>query len=414
MSPAQVLLIDDPLTHTEALGCLIDLRPTHGVRTGAMTTRDRWGAAPDVKLIGAFSREELRPLCPEFMEVPDDSAPVVLVCGRCVAPIEDVVRLHEGDELRCAETDERIALCVPHGVVRDRATALSAWADDAGLPPARVRKAPGVVMLRRPWDVRVARDALIAHDLEVLLVGPREGKIDPRAMVVGDDPDAPDHVRVRVCAGASVGAGAILDVTHGPIVVDERGVVRPGATLIGPCYVGKDAVVLDRAIIKSNTAIGPVCKVGGEVGGTIFQGFANKAHDGHLGDSWIGEWANLGAGTMNSNLLNTYGEVSCSATPGAERERTGETFLGAMIGDHVKTAIGTRIMTGAVVLTGTMWASGAPISGTTGRFAWVTDDGWKHYRVDKFLSVARAVMARRGLEMGEAYIARLRELAGEA
>jgi bifunctional N-acetylglucosamine-1-phosphate-uridyltransferase/glucosamine-1-phosphate-acetyltransferase GlmU-like protein len=37
-------------------------------------------------------------------------------------------------------------------------------------------------------------------------------------------------------------------------------------------------------------------------------GYSNKAHDGYLGDSVIGEWCNLGAGTSNSNVMNTAGQ----------------------------------------------------------------------------------------------------------
>jgi hypothetical protein len=142
----------------------------------------------------------------------------------------------------------------------------------------------------------------------------------------------------------------------------------------------------------------------------VFQGFANKVHEGFLGDSWVGEWTNLGAGTTNSNLLNTYSEVAAQLEPGGSRERTGETFLGAMIGDHVKTAIGTRIMTGSVVHSGAMWAASKAISGCVGRFAWVTDDGDRQYRLTKFLDVMRQVMSRRDVEPSDAYLARLRLL----
>jgi UDP-N-acetylglucosamine diphosphorylase/glucosamine-1-phosphate N-acetyltransferase len=205
-----------------------------------------------------------------------------------------------------------------------------------------------------------------------------------------------------------------LDATLGHIVIDDDAVVRPGAIICGPAYIGPHSHVLDRCLIKPNTVIGPHCKVAGEIGGTIFQGFANKAHDGHLGDSYIGEWANLGAGTTNSNLLNTYGEVIAKAfgpdgKPGSN-ERTGEQFLGAIIGDHGKFAICTRIMTGAIVGTGTMWAATAPVTGTVPRFSWVTDAGVKPFAMAKFIEVARAVMGRRKVAMSAAYIARLTEL----
>jgi hypothetical protein len=150
-----------------------------------------------------------------------------------------------------------------------------------------------------------------------------------------------------------------------------------------------------------------VCKVGGEITGVIFQGHTNKAHEGFLGDSYIGKWVNLGAGTTNSNLLNTYGPVV------VDRQRTGETFMGCVLGDHVRTAIGTRIMTGAVVGTGTMWAASKPITGRTAPMRWVTDAGEKPYRPEKFLEVAIAAMARRDARTTPAEQARFVELAGQ-
>jgi hypothetical protein len=151
--------------------------------------------------------------------------------------------------------------------------------------------------------------------------------------------------------------------------------------------------------------------VAGEVGGTIFQGYANKAHDGHLGDSWIGEWANFGAGTTNSNLLNTYGEVIAQASNGDQRVRTGLKFLGCIVGDHVKFAILTRIMTGSVFGTGSMIAK-ADAPTCVGRFEWITEERRQPYRWEKFAEVAEAAMARRTVKMSAAYAKRLKGLAG--
>ncbi len=168
--------------------------------------------------------------------------------------------------------------------------------------------------------------------------------------------------------------------------------------------------MLERATIRQNTAVGPWCKVNGEIGGVLFQGYSNKAHDGYLGDSFVGEWVNLGAGTTNSNLLNTYGEVITRATPDGKHERTGETFLGAIIGDHVKTAICTRIMTGSVLHTGGMFATTAAVSGCVAPFTWATDAGQRPYRFEKFIEVARAAMSRRKITPSGAYTTLLRDL----
>jgi hypothetical protein len=119
---------------------------------------------------------------------------------------------------------------------------------------------------------------------------------------------------------------------------------------------------------------------------------------------------NLGAGTTNSNLLNTYGEVICIAAPGMSNERTGQQFLGAIVGDHVKTAICTRIMTGSILHTGSMFAQSAAVSGCVPGFSWCTDAGRRPFRFEKFLEVAKAAMKRRKLEPSAGMIERMRAL----
>ena len=182
------------------------------------------------------------------------------------------------------------------------------------------------------------------------------------------------------------------------------------AAICGPCSIGREAVIVDHALIKPNTVVGPVCKIGGEVGGTIFQGFTNKAHDGHLGDSWVGEWVNFGAGTTNSNLLNTYGEVSMRLGPEGPLHRTGLTFQGAIVGDHVKFTINTRLMTGTVAGTGAMIATTASPPATIRRFAWLTDRGEQVFRFEKFVDTAARVMVRRNQVPSDAYVDALRSL----
>ncbi|MFN9994132.1 MAG: hypothetical protein ACK54H_12380, partial [Phycisphaerales bacterium] len=103
-------------------------------------------------------------------------------------------------------------------------------------------------------------------------------------------------------------------------------------------------------------------------------------------------------------------EVIAKASHDDRNERTGETFLGAIIGDHVKTAICTRIMTGSVLATGGMFASTLPVNGSTQPFAWVTDAGEKRYRLDKFLEVMAAAQARRNITATDAYIDRISAL----
>ncbi|MCU0688251.1 MAG: hypothetical protein MUE97_00700 [Phycisphaerales bacterium] len=415
------IIFDDGLGK---LGALTDLRAAFDLRTGAWTSAWRLRRLLDLNVLGlvtpgagaagdsraatraaalatvtseyhAYAKQIAR-AADALLSIP---AGTLVINGRCVLPPEEIGRLELGQALVEKVTGHVIAA---------RFTKAEHYVEffksfSASVAPWTI-SVERRVMLSRPWHIRTFRDQALTQDLlDIAAGGESSSEIPEGVTVIGDAP-----LLIRDDHGAKVYPGVIIDVEHGPVVIDEHATVRPGAVLIGPLYVGRHATVLDKALIKSNTSIGPWCKVAGEVGGTIFQGYANKAHDGHLGDSYVGQWANLGAGTTNSNLLNTYGEVTMRATAQDSLERTGEQFMGAIIGDHVKTAICTRIMTGATLHTGAMIAMTAAVSGNVPPFAWCTDEhppGTKTFRLDKFLDIARTVMGRRKLTMSEAYAA---------
>ncbi len=391
-----VILFDDGRGE---LSPLTDLRPAFDIRTGALTTAERIRRMHAPPVLAWTALPELEALRREMPDIAwagsgQINGAAIYLSGRCPLPPAEVWTLQPGQALIERASGEIIAAHAANS------------ADHLGQIDSRKFAAiehDGHALLSRPWHVRKFRDACIAADLQ-LLVGQTSAALTAGVTLFGEK----GHF---IAPSARIYPSVVLDTENGPIVIDEHAVVRPGAIISGPAYIGPHSTVLDRAVIRANTAIGPHCKVAGEVSGTIFQGFANKAHDGFLGDSWVGEWVNLGAGTMNSNLLNTYSEIICRATPDGPNERTGETFLGAIIGDHVKTAICTRIMTGSILHTGSMFATTAPVSGTVGRFTWATDAGQRPYRFEKFLEVARAAMARRKIEPTPAYVARLRALA---
>jgi len=389
-----------------ALSPLNDLRPAHAIRTGALTTAERLTEAFDLDPIGIVVPSELAELAREQTALPVNEPPepgdneILMINGRCPLPIEPIERLALGEVAIERQTRDMIAVRLTAGGVN---TLLS-----GGNPEMRTVEIDDRVLMRRPWDWRAFRDRCLEYDLASIM----------RTMLKIDQ--APRGVTILGAQGVAIhpetdiAPGVVLDADRGPIVVEENATVRPGAILVGPVYVGPGSTVLEHALIKPGTAIGPVCKVAGEVAGTLFQGYANKAHAGHLGDSWIGEWVNLGADTTNSNLLNTYEEIVARAAPDAKREKTGQTFLGVTMGDHTKTAIGTRIMTGSVVGTGTMYAAGAAMSGTLAPFSWVTDSGSKPYRLGKFVEVAMSVMDRRGIQQSQGYARRLTVLHEQA
>ena len=136
-----------------------------------------------------------------------------------------------------------------------------------------------------------------------------------------------------------------------------------------------------------------MCKIGGEVSNSIFSPFTNKAHDGYVGDSFIGSWVNLGAGTTTSNLKNTYGEVSMEI--GSQEYKTGRRHLGSIIGDHSKTAIGTRLNTGTYIGFNSLLAGPGLTPKFIPSFSFWTEKGIEKYELNKAIEVARRMLDRR-------------------
>ncbi len=403
------LVIFDDRDHVAAgepvvdLSPLDDLRAVFDVRTGMLKTRQRLARQWPGGLAALWVPRELEAVAALAADTAVNLLPeggrFLCVNGRWIYPAAQFDL-----PLDTALIEEESGHVVAVHLERDGALDFLG----GGTLPPRVERheRAGRFLLRRPWEIlaalpQVLHVDLLGHAGEVAKAAP------PGVTILGEGP-------VMIDPTARVMPQTILDAENGPIVIDAHALVRPGATIIGPAYVGEHSQILDRALIKANTSIGPWCKVAGEVGATIFQGYANKAHDGHLGDSWIGQWVNLGAGTVNSNLLNTYGEVMVRQRVGGSMSRTGMQFLGSFIGDHVKTAIGTRLMTGSVIGTGAMIATTAPPPACVAPFAWLTDEGHRRYRIDKFIEVARAVMARRRVELTGAMELRLRALYDEA
>lgn len=400
MIPAVVF--DDGLGQ---LAPMTDLRAAFNVRTGALTTIERLRLSLDLRVAALYVPEHLEGVTAEAHDVPINRLPVqagevLVINGRCPLP-PDQLRDPEPGVVYTDPSNGR-----PIGGRLNLVDAIRVLVGE--IPDRPVVELDSPVLMNRPWHFRTVRDQAIRFDLELVRNTKKFKPVPDGVLVIGDPDD------VLIDPGATVYPGVTLDAEDGAIAIAGGAVLRPGAVVAGPTVIGPHCVIREHAVVRGNSAFGPHCKVGGEIGGVIFQGYTNKVHEGFIGDSWLGEWTNLGAGTTNSNLLNTYSEIVSQATPDGKRERTGETFLGAMIGDHVKTAIGTRIMTGSVIGTGAMWAASTPIKGCLEPFAWVTDEGRRRYRLDKFLEVMRAVMARRDVEPSDAYLARLSGLHAES
>jgi UDP-N-acetylglucosamine diphosphorylase/glucosamine-1-phosphate N-acetyltransferase len=154
-----------------------------------------------------------------------------------------------------------------------------------------------------------------------------------------------DGVFIR--PGATLADHVVIDTSGGPVVLDDDASVGPFCYLRGPVRLGQKCRVIEHAAIKDFVNLGHTTKIGGEVEAAIVEPYTNKQHHGFLGHSYLGSWINLGAGTCNSDLKNTYGTVKMEY--GREKVDTGMQFVGAVIGDYAKTAINTGIFTGKTI-----------------------------------------------------------------
>lgn len=195
-----------------------------------------------------------------------------------------------------------------------------------------------VKTIQYPWDIFQLNDWAIRHDFELLTRKRKSQPIPKTSKVV-------DVENIFLEKGAKV-QHSILNASAGPIYIGKNAEVMEGATIRGPFAMGEGAVVKMGAKIYGATSLGPYCITGGEIKNSVFFGYSNKAHDGYLGDSVIGEWCNLGAGTTNSNLKNNAGEVKVWTPKG---QVSAGMKCGVMMGDYSRTAINTSINTGTVI-----------------------------------------------------------------
>lgn len=152
---------------------------------------------------------------------------------------------------------------------------------------------------------------------------------------------------VFAAPGARIGQYVVTDSREGPILLEQNATIGPYCYLSGPAHIGPGTRVIEHAAIKEAVALGHTAKIGGEVEASIIEPYTNKQHHGFLGHSYVGSWVNLGAGTCNSDLKNTYGLVAMEYR--GHKVSTHMQFIGCIIGDYAKTAINTSIFTGKTI-----------------------------------------------------------------
>lgn len=240
------------------------------------------------------------------------------------------------------------------------------------------------------WDIFSKNGAAIQADYNLITTDRTSAPIPEKT--VAFNPEA-----IFIEEGAKLPL-CVLNATDGPIYIGKNTEIMEGSMVRGPFALCEGATLKMGTKIYGPTTVGPHSKVGGEVNNSVFFGYANKAHDGFLGNSVIGEWCNFGADTNNSNLKNNYAEVRLWSYETENFAKTGLQFCGLMMGDHSKCGINTMFNTGTVVgVNANIFGSGFPRNFIPS-FSWGGSKGFTTYETSKAFEVAKEVMKRRGLE----------------
>jgi len=249
-----------------------------------------------------------------------------------------------------------------------------------------------ILKLRGVYDVFHLNQAAMEADFALLTEGRTSAPLSDTNRLIGPAD------RLFIEKGATVEC-ATFNTQNGPIYIGRNALVMEGSLIRGAFAMCEEAVLKMGARIYGATTLGPGCKVGGEVNNVVFQGNANKGHDGYLGNSVIGEWCNIGADTNCSNLKNTYEEVKLWNYPEERFVKTGLQFCGLIMGDHTKVGINTMFNTGTVVgVAANIFGDGFPRNFVPS-FAWGGASGYSTYRTSKAFEMMERVLERRGVDL---------------
>ena len=127
--------------------------------------------------------------------------------------------------------------------------------------------------------------------------------------------------------------------------------VWPTVSVTGPCIIGERTEVRQCAFIRGNALVGDDCVVGNstELKNVILFNHVQVPHYNYVGDSILGFYSHMGAGSITSNVKSDKQLVVVKDYETGEQAETGLKKFGAMLGDHVEVGCNTVLNPGTVV-----------------------------------------------------------------
>ncbi len=355
------------------------LRPVCDIRIGILTIREKW----EKMLKDATSTLTESYLAKKY---PLNKAENNTLINGSICPTKELAEkiksLKPNQAITCGEYI--VAMNVSYNEVED-------LGGDTDIEEIEIKET--FIKVSNTWDIFNLNDRALREDFELLTKGRKSKKLSASNRVLGEE-------NIFVEEGATVECSSLNGLT-GPIYIGKNAEIMENACIRGPFALCEEATVKMSAKIYGATTVGPHSKVGGELNCVVIFGYSNKAHDGFLGHSVMGEWCNLGADTNTSNLKNTYDEVRLWSVPVRKFVPTGLQFCGTIFGDHSMCGINTMFNTGSVIGISTNIFGHGYQRNYIPSFSWGGNAGFKLFELEKAIQVANAKMARRNKEMSK-------------
>ena len=125
--------------------------------------------------------------------------------------------------------------------------------------------------------------------------------------------------------------------------------IYPNNYIAGPCIIGENTEVRPGAFIRGNALVGNDCVVGNstELKNVILFNHVQVPHYNYVGDSVLGFYSHMGAGSITSNVKS---DKTLVVVKGEDFEiETGLKKFGAMLGDHVEIGCNSVLNPGSVI-----------------------------------------------------------------
>lgn len=379
-------------------------RPVSEIRVGVMTIREKW----ETLLPAHYSALTALYLREKFPVITNPDGDNLFVAGNLLPDetlVDNITALNQGEILvkdgdvlaYRGDTDDFVKI-----IGEDFNYTIGGNGEELiklSIPSAVIEMEGEVKKIGYVFDIFLLNGDQIKSDYRLLVKGESPVQPDKSVTIIGDmlTPDGLPSLYIE--EGATV-EGAILNVKEGPIYIGKGAKVMEGSCVRGPLALCERAQIRMGTKVYGSNTIGPYCKVGGELDNVVMIGYSNKAHDGYLGNAVIGEWCNLGAGAVASNLKNDYSKIRIWNYYTKKFMRTDLLFCGLVMGDHSKAGINTMFNTATVVGVGVnLHGSGFPRQFIPSFSTGSPEGGFENVHIDKFMTTAGKVMARRGLEL---------------